>query len=169
MLKTCGLLLKSRSQTQRLRRFKHRPGMQPWVTPLTVERDVNWGDMDSFLHVNNTVYFKWMETGRVAYAELLGMNVKADDSVSIILAETKCKFLLPVKYPDKVKIRSRTKQTGTSSWVLEHEIMSLSTSKVAAIGESVVVFYDYSKGSKTPIPPEIRAKISKIEDLELDM
>jgi len=110
-----------------------------------------------------------METGRVAYAELLGMNVKADDSVSIILAETKCKFLLPVKYPDKVKIRSRTKQTGTSSWVLEHEIMSLSTSKVAAIGESVVVFYDYSKGSKTPIPPEIRAKISKIEDLELDM
>src|SRR5687767_1167703 len=41
---------------------------------VTVEIPVQWGDMDAFGHVNNTVYFRWFESARIAYFEKIGLN-----------------------------------------------------------------------------------------------
>ena len=35
--------------------------------PVTVEIPVAWGDMDAYGHVNNTMYFRYFETARIAY------------------------------------------------------------------------------------------------------
>ena len=39
--------------------------------PVRRELPVQWGDMDAFAHVNNTVYLRWFETVRIAYFEEL--------------------------------------------------------------------------------------------------
>jgi acyl-ACP thioesterase len=36
---------------------------------------IRWGDMDAYGHVNNTVYFRYMEQARVEYLEKLGFKV----------------------------------------------------------------------------------------------
>jgi acyl-CoA thioester hydrolase len=34
--------------------------------PVVVEMDVAWADMDYFRHVNNTVFFRYFESARIA-------------------------------------------------------------------------------------------------------
>ena len=34
--------------------------------PVIIELPVAWGDMDAFAHVNNTAYFKYFESARIA-------------------------------------------------------------------------------------------------------
>ena len=35
---------------------------------------VQWGDQDAFGHVNNTVYFRWFESARIAYFQHTGIE-----------------------------------------------------------------------------------------------
>ena len=35
--------------------------------PVIVEQAVVWGDMDSYSHVNNVVYFRYFENARLEY------------------------------------------------------------------------------------------------------
>ena len=37
---------------------------------------IRWGDMDAYGHVNNTVFFRFMEQCRVEYLEKLGYKAK---------------------------------------------------------------------------------------------
>ena len=37
--------------------------------PVIVRLPVQWGEMDSAAHVNNLVYMRWTETGRIVYFE----------------------------------------------------------------------------------------------------
>ncbi|MCB0148997.1 MAG: acyl-CoA thioesterase, partial [Caldilineaceae bacterium] len=41
--------------------------------PVVIEIPVAWGEMDAFQHVNNIVYFRYFESGRIAYFERAGM------------------------------------------------------------------------------------------------
>jgi hypothetical protein len=35
---------------------------------------IRWGDMDAYGHVNNTIYFRYMEQARVEFLERLGFR-----------------------------------------------------------------------------------------------
>ena len=77
--------------------------------PVISRVPVQWGDMDSFAHVNNTVYFKYQEAARLKFMDMLMKNIdttKFDvdsylkaSNVGPILADTYCKFKYPLKYP----------------------------------------------------------------------
>lgn len=41
--------------------------------PVVIEIPVQWGDQDAFGHVNNTVYLRWLESGRIAYMTRIGV------------------------------------------------------------------------------------------------
>ena len=40
--------------------------------PVVVEQAVFWGEMDSYRHVNNVVYFRYFESARLEYFRRLG-------------------------------------------------------------------------------------------------
>ena len=40
--------------------------------PVVTKIPVIWGDMDSFQHVNNVIYFRYFESARIQYFETLG-------------------------------------------------------------------------------------------------
>ena len=61
--------------------------------PVVITWPVQWGDQDSFSHVNNTVYFRWFESGRIAYFERLGFgHAVSDAGLGPILASINCIF-----------------------------------------------------------------------------
>ena len=43
--------------------------------PVALEVPVAWGDVDAFGHVNNTIYFRWFESARMAHFERVGLPV----------------------------------------------------------------------------------------------
>ena len=46
-------------------------GLSRW--PVTIELPVQWGELDSFGHVNNVVFLRWFESARIAYFERCGV------------------------------------------------------------------------------------------------
>ena len=40
--------------------------------PIVIELPVQWGEMDAYGHVNNTVLFRYFESARMAYFERCG-------------------------------------------------------------------------------------------------
>src|SRR6202035_1702223 len=57
--------------------------------PVLVEQAVVWGDMDSYRHVNNVVYFRYFENARLEYFRRLDwFALEAATGVGPILHST---------------------------------------------------------------------------------
>lgn len=132
--------------------------------PVTVSVPVIWGDMDAFAHVNNTVYFRYFENVRLAYLEQTGyMKSMETTGLGIILADTQCRFRLPLTYPDAVVIGTRLKTLDRDRFTMEYAVFSERHQKLAATGDGNIVSFDYRDNCKAPIPAEIRHRMIEME------
>ncbi len=131
--------------------------------PVTIDLPVQWGDMDAFEHVNNAVYLRWVESGRIAYGRRVGLHeLMAADRVGPILASIRCDYRRPIAFPDSVRVGTRVVKLGRTSLTLEHRVVSESDG-LAAEATSVVVLYDYKEARPRPIPDRLRDAIQKLE------
>ena len=125
---------------------------------------VQWGDQDLFEHVNNTVYFRWIETSRVEYWHKSGLHELMEPlGLGPILASVKCDYKKQLRYPDEVQIGTCVQKMGNSSVTLEHHIFSKTQNAVTAIGQSVVVLFNYEKQHSIPIEGKIRETFASFE------
>ncbi|OYT71096.1 MAG: thioesterase [Chloracidobacterium sp. CP2_5A] len=134
--------------------------------PVTVIIPVAWGDMDAAQHVNNTVYFRYFESARIAYFERIAFGLDFSRSVGPILAHTQCRFRLPVTYPDTVAVGTRVAGLGADRFVMRFTVISRRHGKVAAQGDGLIVSYDYGKQRKAPLPDDTRAAIIALEGFD---
>jgi acyl-CoA thioester hydrolase len=117
--------------------------------PVCIEQAVAWGEMDAFGHVNNVVYFRYCENGRIAYIRRLDWFTHMQaTNVGPIIASANLRFRRAVRYPDTL---------------LLHRIVSTAQDCIAAEGEAVVVSYDYAQQQKTPLPEVIRQALERLE------
>src|SRR5678815_2496598 len=96
-----------------------REGYAVWVT-----LPVQWGDQDAFGHVNNTVYFRWFESARIAYGTRIELSESGDGrKIAPILAAINCNYRRQLKYPDTVHVGARIIRIGRSSLTMEHRLI----------------------------------------------
>lgn len=82
-----------------------------------------------------------------------------------ILASTQCKFIIPLTYPDEVMVGAKVDSMEDDRFTMKYAIVSGRHEKVAAVGEGVLVTYNYKSNRKAPIPNEIKDRISSLEKL----
>jgi acyl-CoA thioester hydrolase len=127
---------------------------------------VHWGDMDAANHVNNLVYLKWAESARIEYFTKLGANLSFEPgNVGPILGWQECKYLLPVTFPDTVKVGARTIEIMKDRIIMETAIFSKKYNKIAAIAKHAIIPYDYSTLQKVTIPEVWLKGIKKIDKI----
>lgn len=132
--------------------------------PVTLTLRVAWGDMDAFQHVNNTVYFRYFESARIAYLERLDVaDFVSMQGVGPILHSVNCRFRVPVTYPDTVYVGVRVTALGSDRMIMDQCLVSEKYGKIAAQGDAITVTYDYAKGAKAPLPALVRARILALE------
>jgi acyl-CoA thioester hydrolase len=132
--------------------------------PVVVEIPVAWGEMDSFQHVNNVVYFRYFESARIAYSEKIGLQeYKKKTGIGPILGSTSCKYKLPLTYPDTVSVGAKVTEMEEDRFAMNYVVVSHRHQKIAAEGDGVIVMYDYREGKKTAMPREIRQRIEALE------
>ena len=120
--------------------------------------------MDSFRHLNNTAYFRFFESGRIAYFERLALlEYMEETGVGPILASTSCKFRIPLTYPDTVSIGTRVSNFEADRFTMEYVVVSHKHQKVAADGTGLIVCFNYKENKKAPIPAELRRRIEELE------
>ena len=125
--------------------------------PIVVELPVQWGEMDAYGHLNNTVIFRFFESARVAFLDRCRFLAAYDElQVGAILHSTSCRFRLPLYYPDTVLVGTRATEILEDRFVMEYKVVSTSQDAIAAEGLGTVVSFDYTARSKTPIPEMVR-------------
>src|ERR687884_231287 len=114
--------------------------------PVVIETPVAWGQMDAFRHLNNTAYFRFFESARIAYFERLNLlEYMEDTGVGPILAATNCRFKIPLTYPDTVSIGSRVPEIQDDRFTMEYYVVSHKHQRVAAEGTGLIVCFNYKE------------------------
>lgn len=120
--------------------------------------------MDYFRHVNNTVYFRYFESARIAYLDRIGFREALEESgIGPILASTHARFRRPLTYPDTVQVGARTTEVQPDRFVMEYRLVSERDNCTAADGGGVLVAYDYSAGRRALLPDRVREQIARVE------
>lgn len=136
---------------------------------VVIETPVAWGEMDAFQHVNNTVYFKYFESVRMAYFKETGVNAHMEaHNIGPILASTQCRFKAPLTYPDTISIGTFISDLGEDRLTMIYLVKSHKSGRVVAEGEGLIVFYDYNLNQKHPIPSKPLELIKKLENTGLN-
>ena len=132
--------------------------------PIVVTTMVAWGDMDANRHVNNVVYFRYIEHARLKYFTDLGFSsMQQQTGIGPILAWTDCRFRRPLAYPDTVSIGMRIRDVESDRFKMDAIIVSHAQKQLVAEGKQHLVVYDYHNNRKAPLPDVIRQRIEEFE------
>lgn len=115
---------------------------------------IRWGDMDAYGHVNNTVYFRYMEQARVEWIEAMGIIVRPGGTGPVII-NASCTFLKPMNYPGMVEVRTYAGHPGRSS--VQTHVEMLIEDELFAEGAAKIVWMDTQTGKSAAIPDTVRA------------
>jgi acyl-CoA thioester hydrolase len=133
--------------------------------PVSLSIPVQWGEMDAYGHVNNTIFFRWFESARIAFLDRCGLlDTMERDRIGAILRSTGCRFRAPVFYPDTVEVGGRARDIETDRFTMEYLVVSLTQEAVVGEGTGVIVSYDYQARRKTPLPDRVRASLESLAD-----
>lgn len=120
-----------------------------------IPMSVRWGDMDALGHVNNVQYYRYGESGRIAYFEPLEQeDPRFWKDYGIILASMGCDFLAQVHYPAQLEIGTRVSRIGRSSIGMQSAIFL--DGRVVAVLNGVVTWFDYAAQKTLPVPEHVR-------------
>jgi acyl-CoA thioester hydrolase len=148
--------------------------MHPFKVAYRVE--VRFRDCDLLGHVNNAVYFTYLEQARFTYwahieprsaSGLTGDVQPGRREYRFILVHVSCNFRAQPTFGDLVEVRIRVSRLGRSSFTFVYELVDVHSGHPVADAESVQVMYDYDAQRSIPIPPDIRTKIESFEGVPL--
>ena len=120
---------------------------------------IRWGDMDAMGHVNNTVYFRYMEQIRISWFDAIGFAPDPKGEGPVIV-NADCTFVRELTYPGSVLARQYVSEPGRSSWQTWVEMRRADDpGTVYAHGGAKCVWVDYPKRRSAPLPDWARAAI----------
>jgi len=124
---------------------------------------IRWGDMDAMGHVNNAVYFRYMEQTRISWFDALVPDSALWGSTGVVIANALCNFKRPLTYPGTVEVRLLVGSPGGSSLPTHYELRIEGDAALYADGAARVVFIDTRKQKAVRIPEAIRARLAQLE------
>jgi acyl-CoA thioester hydrolase len=121
-----------------------------------------WMDNDLYGHVNNVVYYAWIDTVVNRYLiEQGGLDINAGEVIGVA-AQSGCRYFASVAYPETVDAGLRIARLGNSSVVYEVGIFRRGEHDAAAAGHFVHVFVERASMRPVPVPAPIRAALARI-------
>jgi acyl-CoA thioester hydrolase len=124
---------------------------------------IRWGDMDAMGHVNNTVYFRFMEQARISWFRALVPERDAWVSTGIVIANATCNYKRAMTYPGTVEVRLYVGKPGGSSVATHYELRVINGDTRDPVpyadGAALVVFVDMKQQKSKRIPEGIRERL----------
>jgi len=121
-----------------------------------------WADNDIYGHVNNTIYYAWIDTAVNRHLLDQGLLDPAKSQVVGIVAETGCRYISQITYPDDVAVGLVVTQLGRSSVRYEVGVFRGEEDAAAAAGHFVHVYVDRVGMRPVAIPDVVRRALERI-------
>lgn len=123
---------------------------------------IRWGDMDAMMHVNNTVYFRYMEQARISWIDSWGTGNTADCAEGPVIATAACRFRKPLKYPGDVEVKVFAGRIGRSSMPTYYELRRADDADTLyATGEALFVWINNETGRPASFPEPVRRALGQ--------
>jgi len=122
-----------------------------------------WKDNDVYGHVNNVEYYSYFDTVINTYLIVEGgLDIYRGDAIGVC-AESHCRFLGEMAFPETIEGGVRVEKLGTSSVRYGIGLFRQGHDAPAAEGWFVHVFVDRLTRKPVPIPPALREALQRIE------
>ena len=121
---------------------------------------VKWGDMDAMGHVNNAMYFKYMEHARVDWFSQIGFLLLPNGQGPVI-ANAFCNFKRQLKYPDNVLLKmyvSDPARATFDTWTTMERVSEPGV--LCAAGGATVIWIDTARQKAASLPEALSALVS---------
>lgn len=122
---------------------------------------IRWGDMDAMGHVNNTVYFRFMEQARIRWFDRLVPEQDAWQTTGVVIANATCNYRRAITYPGTVEVKLFVGAPGGASVPTTYELRVDDDPEPYADGAAMVVFIDMKTQKSRRIPEAIRARLER--------
>ena len=130
---------------------------KPRLLVHTSRWPMRWGDMDAVGHVNNAVYFRYMEQARIEWLYALQHVRVGEGPPPFVIVNASCTCLVPLVYPGDVEVRMLLGDVGRTSVGSFYEI-GMNGAKYAE-GAAKMVWLDPVTGRPAPLPEIIAASL----------
>lgn len=121
---------------------------------------IRWGDMDAMGHLNNTVYFRFMEIARVDWFRKIGCPLNPQGEGPIII-NAFCNFYRQLEFPGDVLVRMFASDPGRSTfetWTTMARADAPDT--LCAAGGATTVWVDFPRQKSVALPDWMRTLVS---------
>lgn len=127
-----------------------------------------WGELDLAGHINNVVYLRYFESGRVAYLQAIAEHAKQIDyqQVGPVLASIEVQYKRPLFFPDQLSVGTRVSQMDTYSMIMEAAIWSQQQQCISTTARARIVFFNFAQKQKAPIPDTLVKAVEKLEGIQ---
>ena len=129
---------------------------------LTYEMTIpmRWGDMDAMGHVNNTIYFRYMEIVRLEWLYEVG-GPPDPQSTGPVIVNAFCNFIRQLEVPGDVLAKHYVARPGRSSFETYITLERVDQPGVIyAEGGAKTVWTDFKAQKSVPLPPWMLTLVS---------
>jgi acyl-CoA thioester hydrolase len=139
---------------------------------------IRWGDMDAMNHVNNTSYFRYLETCRIDWMAAVGVKVVASGpggvphasgaaperntgTEGLVIVNAFCNFYLQLQYPGDIIVKmfaSDPTRTAFETWATIERVDQPGV--IYSAGGATTIWIDFATGKATTMPDWLRALVS---------
>ena len=134
------------------------PAKKKLVYEMTAQ--IRWGDMDAMGHVNNTLYFRYLEMIRIEWMRSIGSQPEPDGQGQVIV-NAFCNFYKQLEYPGDVLIKmyvSDPARTTFETWATMERADAPGV--VCAAGGATTIWVDFPAQKAMPLPAWVRGLVA---------
>lgn len=121
---------------------------------------IRWGDMDAMGHVNNTTYFRYLETCRIDWLQSIGCQPDQSGE-GFVIVNAFCNFYKQLEYPGDLLLKMYASDPGRTtfeSWCTMERADQPGV--IDAAGGATMIWIDFPKQKATQLPDWLRQLVS---------
>ncbi len=121
---------------------------------------MRWGDMDAMGHVNNTTYFRYLETIRIDWLHSIGA-VPQPNGHGPVIVNAFCNFYKQLEYPGDVLIKMYASDPGRTTFETWGTMeRSDQPGVIYAAGGATTIWVDFPNQKAVDLPDWMRAVVT---------
>jgi acyl-CoA thioester hydrolase len=121
---------------------------------------IRWGDMDAMGHVNNTLYFRYIEIIRIEWLHKAGGPPDPNGEGPVIV-NAFCNFIKQLEYPGDILAKHYVANPGRSSFDVFITLERTDEPGVIyASGGATTVWVNFKQQKSVPLPDWLRELIA---------
>jgi acyl-CoA thioester hydrolase len=124
------------------------------LSPLTATVQVRTYELDSFGHVNNSVYLNYLEEARSEFLKQMGVSFHdfAQEGVQLVIVESYVKYVSAARYGDAITISGKIRGVSPVAAYIDYTLTETVSGRLIATAWTRGAFVNATTGKPTRAP-----------------